>query len=121
MQKDARLKERLVFRRNRLGLTQEALAERSGVSVRSITDYEQGKSQPSLDQLSKLAAAMDVTSGWLLGEDWPDEIKEVAAKPSSELSFAYAHMETPMLQKSFIEMAGKLNKVSAQDRKYVFG
>jgi transcriptional regulator with XRE-family HTH domain len=70
MQKNVRFKERLNSRRNRLGLTQEALAERAGVSVRSISDYERGLGgSPNLDQISKLAAALGVNVGWLIGED----------------------------------------------------
>lgn len=121
MQKYVRVKERLVFRRNRLGLTQEGLAEKSGISVRSISDYERGLSDPSLEQLSKLASALEVTSGWLLGESGADEVNEQPAKPSSELSAAYVHLETATLQKSFSELASKLNRVSALERKYVFG
>jgi len=69
MQKNVRLKERLVFRRNRLNLTQVELAARSNISPRSISDYERGLSEPSASQLQKLAQTLDVKISWLLGED----------------------------------------------------
>lgn len=68
MQKSASFAERLVLRRNRLNLTQTALAEKSGVSPRSISDYEQGE-PPTFRQIEKLATALEVTPAWLLGAE----------------------------------------------------
>jgi len=57
------------LRRNRLNLTQPELAESSGVSPRSISDYERGLSLPSFEHLQKLSGALGIGIGWLLGED----------------------------------------------------
>ena len=69
MQNSASLRERLVFRRNRLNMTQTDLARESGVSARSISDYENGKSDPGLEHLQKISTALGVTVGWLIGEN----------------------------------------------------
>lgn len=58
MQKSVTFSERLKFVRNHAGLTQDDLAARSGVSARSISDYERGLSEPSLEMLSKLSRAL---------------------------------------------------------------
>lgn len=45
--------------RRRAGLSQAALAERTGTSQATISAYESGRKQPSVDTLSRLLAAMD--------------------------------------------------------------
>jgi transcriptional regulator with XRE-family HTH domain len=64
-----RFKERLVARRNSLNLSQVELAEKSGVSPRSIASYESGESRPTSSMLDKLAGALGVPPSWLLGAD----------------------------------------------------
>jgi transcriptional regulator with XRE-family HTH domain len=46
--------------RLRAGLTQALLAQLSGVSQKSISRYEVGSRSPTLDVLSRLAAAVDL-------------------------------------------------------------
>lgn len=43
--------------RERAGLSQAALAERTGTSQATISAYESGRKQPSVDTLSRLLAA----------------------------------------------------------------
>lgn len=45
-------------RRDVLGLTQQDLASRSGVHLRSINNLEGGKGNPSLDTLLKVAEVL---------------------------------------------------------------
>ncbi len=45
-------------RRKLLGINQDALAEISGVSVRSLKAIETGKGNPSIEQLSKILDAL---------------------------------------------------------------
>src|SRR5271155_153210 len=60
--------ERLSLRRDQEGLTQGELAQKSGVSTRSITDYERGIRTPTLENVEALATALNVTVAWLVGE-----------------------------------------------------
>lgn len=53
--------------RKKAGLTQKELAEASGVAKVTIQQYETGKRQPRLEQLSMLAEAMQVHMDELLG------------------------------------------------------
>lgn len=59
----------MITRRARLNLTQEDLAARAGVSLRSITLWEGGTGEPTLRMVHRIAEALGVTAGWLLGED----------------------------------------------------
>lgn len=49
----------------RLGLSQPALAERSGVPQTSISDYLTGRKSPGYERLSALLAALGKSWGWL--------------------------------------------------------
>jgi Zn-dependent peptidase ImmA (M78 family)/DNA-binding XRE family transcriptional regulator len=55
---------RLKLARQRLALTLTKLADTSGVSLRSLTNYENGKSLPSEENLIKLAQALSVPLGF---------------------------------------------------------
>jgi transcriptional regulator with XRE-family HTH domain len=53
--------------RQRRNLTQEALAERSGVSARMVASVEQGRRTPTLPVLEQLARALGVPVSGLVG------------------------------------------------------
>lgn len=52
--------------RKRAGLTQAQLAEKSGVAAISIHQYEAGKREPRVEQLLRLAPALNVPISYLL-------------------------------------------------------
>lgn len=54
---DAIIKQ-LKERREMLKVTQETLADLSGVSLRALKQFESGKGNPTLETLSKLASAL---------------------------------------------------------------
>lgn len=45
-------------RREMLAVSQESLAELSGVGLRTVKQFESGKGNPTLDTLSKMAHAL---------------------------------------------------------------
>lgn len=49
--------------RKEQGLSQQALADRAGVNKVTVNHIEQGKGNPSLDTLEKLAAALEIEIG----------------------------------------------------------
>jgi transcriptional regulator with XRE-family HTH domain len=57
--------KRLVKRRKELNLEQQDLADKSGVKLRTIQNYESGGS-PSAKFVISLADALKCTTGWLL-------------------------------------------------------
>ena len=49
------------------GLTQSQLAKAIGVNQRTVSNYELGVSQPSIQIIEKLCDLFDVTADYLLG------------------------------------------------------
>lgn len=47
--------------RQQLGLTQQELAELSGVSVRLLRELEAGRGNPGLQQVERIAGALNLT------------------------------------------------------------
>lgn len=63
-------KDRLKARRHILGISQEELAKKSGVTGRTIQNYELGTRKPqNIETAQKLALALDTTVEYLLGTD----------------------------------------------------
>lgn len=55
--------------REHFEMTQEELAAESALSVPSISAYERGDNQPSLDALAKLSKALGIPKGMILDVD----------------------------------------------------
>lgn len=54
-------------------ITQKQLAEMANVTESAMSYYVKGGRTPRIDVLSRLAAALNVTTDYLLGVDTPDE------------------------------------------------
>ena len=62
--------DRICQKRKETGLSQEALAERLGVSRQSVSKWERGEAVPEGERLAALAALFSVSVDWLLtGEE----------------------------------------------------
>lgn len=75
------LAEQLRSRRRVLGLTQEQLAERAGVSTNFLARLELGWKTPSLATLTQLASALNTRVSDLLAEtdeQWLDDAQAIA-------------------------------------------
>ena len=63
-------KDRLKARRHMLGISQEELAKRVGVTGRTIQNYELGNRSPqNMETAQKIATALDTTVEYLLGSE----------------------------------------------------
>jgi transcriptional regulator with XRE-family HTH domain len=60
-------------------LTQEDVQNLTGIDHSRIARYERGKGTPTIDNLDRLARALDVTSDYLLGVTWADVTFDRAA------------------------------------------
>jgi transcriptional regulator with XRE-family HTH domain len=69
------LKEKILYCRKKAGLSQEALAERLGVSRQAISKWETGDAVPEINKLLLLANAFGVTTDWLLSAEEPEKEK----------------------------------------------
>lgn len=64
---DETLGKRIVSQRKRLGLTQDALAEKLGVTAQAVSKWENDQSCPDITTLPKLAEIFSITTDELLG------------------------------------------------------
>ena len=69
--------EKLLNARNALNLSQIELAERAGITERSIYSYEQTGTLPRTAVLKRLAEALNVTVAYLMDEDETDIHKNI--------------------------------------------
>ncbi len=53
--------------RQHIGLTQAEVAGKLGIAKQSVTNYESGKTDPSIRNLIALASVLGVTTDYLLG------------------------------------------------------
>lgn len=67
-----RLQDKILYCRKKTGLSQEALAEKLGVSRQAVSKRETGEAVPEIAKLLLLAEAFGVTTDWLLSEDDPE-------------------------------------------------
>jgi transcriptional regulator with XRE-family HTH domain len=67
--------------RKRLGLTQEEVAERSGVQAGEVSRIESGKRDPKVSTLEKLAAAVEMKPGQLLDGAGPTDRQSATRVP----------------------------------------
>ena len=58
--------QRIIMRRKKLGLTQEALAEKANLTIQFVSYAELGKRAMRPDNLLKLSAALEVSADYLL-------------------------------------------------------
>ena len=71
------LGQRIASERKKLGLSQEALGEKMGVSRQAISKWESDGAVPEIDKLIAMSKLFGVTLGWLLGVE-----EEAAAEPA---------------------------------------
>lgn len=68
-----KLSEKILYCRQKAGLSQEALADILGISRQAVSKWETGVANPEVDKLLLLSKAFDVSTDWLLSEDGPQE------------------------------------------------
>ena len=71
------LGQRIAAERKKLGLSQEALGEKMGVSRQAISKWESDGALPEIDKLIAMSRLFGVSLGWLLGVE-----EEAAAEPA---------------------------------------
>ena len=74
----SRFPEKLKKARQDAGMSQTELAEKAGVTRRSVFAYENGDSLPRAHVLRKIAAALDVTAAYLTDDQVTDPDKDRA-------------------------------------------
>lgn len=77
--------QRIAACRKNLGLSQEALGEKVGVSRQAISKWEADGAVPEIDKLIALSRLFHVSVGWLLGVEEAEAPVEEKAEVSEEL------------------------------------
>jgi len=67
-----KLPEKIYYCRTKARLSQEALAEKIGVSRQAVSKWENGDAEPEVGKLRLLADAFCVTADWLLSDAKPE-------------------------------------------------
>ena len=73
------LKDRIRARRKDLGLSQKDVADRMGIPSYNIANWEQGRAEPSVENLQKLAKSLECSLWDFMGP--PDDPRERGAVP----------------------------------------
>jgi transcriptional regulator with XRE-family HTH domain len=108
---------RAITLRKRKGLTQQSLADVSGIHVQQIKRYEAGHAQPTAEALKKLALARHITTDTLLfeeGEREPDDdlklrFEAIAAILPEEQEIAKAVLDAIIVKS---QVKGALERVA---------
>ena len=77
--------------RKEVGLTQGELGVRMGISHAAVSQYERGHRVPNAGTLSRIAIALGVSIGYLLGEPTLSELDD--KKPAPEMARPYINRE----------------------------
>ena len=102
--------EKIREARQKIGITQKELAERMGTSPQNLAQYENGKRQPKLETLDKIAAALGIDV-WELyeGYELPENDKEF------ENAWENLLIMSDILFMTFEDHTGKRGKIFAID------
>lgn len=78
--------QRILDRRKKLGFTQEALGERSGLTTQFVSYAESGKRAMRPENLMRMAAALGVSTDYLLTGDIIDKDKLLLSEKLDKLT-----------------------------------
>lgn len=113
---------RVIALRKQRGLTQQGLADSSGIHVQQIKRYEAGSAQPTAEALKRLALSLHVTSDALLfeeGERDPDDdlklrFEAIAAMLPEEQEVAKAVLDAIIVKSQVAGALERVNKPAAK-------
>ena len=114
-EKSATFGDRLAAAREALGLTQSQLANKVGVRLKTLENWEQDRSEPRANRLQMLAGVLNVSIVWLLtgeGEGGVDPAAPDAAVDAGEetLGLVAELRDIRIAQRKLIERMAKLEK-----------
>lgn len=101
--------QRIATERKKLGISQEQLGEKTGVSRQAISKWEADAAIPEIDKLIAMSRLFGVSVGWLLGVEeisaaQPDELSETQLKTVEEIVKRYQQKSAN--NRLFIALAG---------------
>ncbi|MFC3080211.1 helix-turn-helix domain-containing protein [Phenylobacterium terrae] len=115
---DVAIGARIRSRRIYLKMSQTELATRIGVSFQQVQKYERGANRVSGSKLVAIAAALETSVGWLVGEDetsaGDDEVFAALAVPGAlEVARAFAAIRNPRSRAALLALAQDMARSEA--------
>lgn len=98
---DRTMGQRIAAQRKKLGISQESLGDKVGVSRQAISKWEADGAVPEIDKLIALSKLFGVSVGWLLG------VEEQPEKQSDELTESQLKMVEEIVKRYKTEPAPK--------------
>ena len=114
------LKDNLVMLRNTLGLSQEEVAERIGISRQAYAKWEKGATIPDVEKCNALAKLYGVTVDGLLNFEPVTGIETVTPGPGGKHIFGTVTMNEKG-QIVIPKMAREVMKLSSGERLIILG
>ncbi|MEL6914267.1 MAG: helix-turn-helix transcriptional regulator [Pseudomonadota bacterium] len=84
----ATLGDRITGAREAAGLSEEKLAERLGIKLRSLKDWEDDLAEPRANKVQMLAGVLNVSLRWLLTGQGDDLLPGAASVSKAEVAAA---------------------------------
>jgi transcriptional regulator with XRE-family HTH domain len=115
-QLDLAIGARMRTRRRQLGLSQSDLAERLGVSFQQVQKYERGANRVAASTLLAAAQALNVSIGWLVGEDVSereddDDVFRALSRPGAlEILEAFNRITDPRARQALLYLAREMGQ-----------
>ena len=106
---DIAIGARIRLRRRGLGMTQEVLAQHLGLTFQQVQKYEKGVNRVSGSTLVRVAQALRMRPGVLLGDDDVEAVEavdwsNVATPGAAELMSAFAAIKSPRGRSSVLAL-----------------
>lgn len=109
--------ERIVYFREKRGLSQKALAELIGITANRLYYYEKDKRQPDVALIKAIAKALAITGDDLLGTEWANE-----KAPETEVSEAQEKSSIVSALTNMLQSAGWIGEdgdISDEDWRFL--
>lgn len=103
--------KRMNYKRKEFGFTLKSLSERCGISVSFLNDIEHERRRPSLNSLKKIAAGLNTTVAYLLGEE-----KEEPAKHHQFEGMFYSPEDKSLQFREVLDKIDGFDNWSIEDR-----
>ena len=114
---DVLVGSRVRFRRTEIGLTQQVLAEKLGVTFQQVQKYEKGTNRIGAGRLQEVSKALGVPITYFFqslsgeevaGEDQGSAAKIMRVSGASDLLRAYAQIESGTVRRAVLDLVRKL-------------
>jgi len=113
---DVHVGERVRARRLLAGLSQDAFAQKLGVTFQQIQKYEKGTNRISASRLYKIAAILNVPVDYFFEDLGQTTLPDGMRREGLELVRAFNRVEEPRTRKQILALLGTLGRSPAMNK-----